>query len=107
MPVLYLTALEEDLLRLLTERELYPLEIEQAFKDVCGRQRNFGSFYPTLRKLENRGLLSSRWGDDLPEERTGPRRRYYKVTGLGAEALREADKRRLRLTEWALSPNKG
>jgi DNA-binding PadR family transcriptional regulator len=51
-----------------------------------------------LRKLEKRGLLSARWGDEAPEERGGPRRRYYTTTGLG-ETARQAALERRRLLE--------
>ena len=107
MPALYLTTLEEELLSLLTGRELYSVQIERAFEEVMGRKRNFGSFYPTLRKLEKQGLLSARWGEETPEERGGPRRRYYTVTGLGAQALKEAAQNRQRLRQWALAPEGG
>ena len=103
MPALYLTTLEQELLSLLSGRELYSVQIERAFKEVLGRKRNFGSFYPTLRKLEKQGLLSAQWGDEAPEDRGGPRRRYYTVTGLGAQALSEAELRRQRLRKWALA----
>lgn len=107
MPALYVTTLEQELLSLLSGRELYSVQIERAFKDVLGRKRNFGSFYPTLRKLEKQGLLSAQWGEETSEERGGPRRRYYTVTGLGAQALREADLRRLRLKQWVLASEGG
>ena len=107
MPALYLTTLEQELLSLLTGRELYSVEIERAFSEVVGRKRNFGSFYPTLRKLEKQGLLSARWGDEEPEERGGPRRRYYKTTVLGADALKEAQRRREDLRDWKLAPEGG
>lgn len=107
MPELHISKLEEELLILLTGRELYSIEIEGAFKEVLRRERNFGSFYPTLRSLEKRGLISGRWGDEEPGDRFGPRRRYYKVTPLGAEALREADFRRQGLRDWKLAREGG
>jgi len=50
-----------------------------------------GTVYPLLRRLEARGLVSSRWEE--PEELEGagrPRRRYYEITRSGREALPEA-----------------
>ena len=50
-----------------------------------------GTVYPILRRLEEAGCVRSRWE---PVERARaegrPPRRYYELTGAGAEALREA-----------------
>jgi PadR family transcriptional regulator PadR len=50
-----------------------------------------GTVYPILRRLEDAGCVRSRWE---PAERAHaegrPPRRYYELTGAGAEALREA-----------------
>ncbi len=47
-----------------------------------------GTVYPTLGRLRKRGLVRSRWEDQRVAEREGrPRRRYYELTGAGAEAL--------------------
>lgn len=46
---------------------------------------NFASLYATLYKLEERGLVQGRW-----VERAGQRRRrYYRLTEKGREALAE------------------
>ncbi len=42
-----------------------------------------GTAYPILRKLEQRGLVSSFW----QEGEGGPPRKYYQTTELGQEAL--------------------
>lgn len=50
-----------------------------------------GTVYPVLRRLEDAGLLRSRWEavqSARAEQR--PPRRYYDVTGSGARALRAA-----------------
>jgi DNA-binding PadR family transcriptional regulator len=107
MPALYLTTLEQELLTLLSGRELYSVQIERAFREVLKRKRNFGSFYPTLRKLEKQGLLDARWGDEEPEERGGPRRRYYKTSGLGEKALQEAENDLQLLRRFTLAPEGG
>ena len=41
-----------------------------------------GTVYPILRKLKSDGLLDTY----LQEESGGPPRKYYKLTGLGAES---------------------
>jgi len=107
MPEFYLTTLEEELLTLLFRRELYSVQIERAFSDVLNRKRKFGSFYPTLRKLEKQGLLEAQWGDEEPEDRGGPRRRYYKTSALGEKSLEQAEVNRQRLRGWQLAPEGG
>ena len=100
--VFHLSPLEEDFLTLLIGRELYGLEITAAFSDATEGKRkiSLGSLYPTLHKLEKKGYVTSRWGDEMPEERGGARRRYYKATGLGERALHETQIRRQRLATW-------
>jgi PadR family transcriptional regulator len=50
-----------------------------------------GTVYPILRRLEEAGLLRSRW-EAVQTAREGqrPPRRYYQVTGAGAEVAHEA-----------------
>ena len=76
----------------LSGRELYGLEIITAVADasVDKRKIGFGSLYPTLHKLEKKGLVKARWGEDTPEERAGARRRYSAITGLGERAVKKA-----------------
>ncbi len=50
-----------------------------------------GTVYTTLRRLERRGSIEGRWEDaDVAAEERRPRRRYYRLTPAGAEALAEA-----------------
>jgi len=50
-----------------------------------------GTVYPTLARLESRGLVSGRWERPETAEREGrPRRRYYALTASGEQALDEA-----------------
>ena len=50
-----------------------------------------GTVYPILRRLEHAGLVTSRWEPVRDARDAGrPPRRYYEITGAGAEALREA-----------------
>ena len=41
-----------------------------------------GSLYNTLKSMEKKGFVKSRWGE---ETSNGGRRKYYKITGLGIE----------------------
>ncbi len=44
-----------------------------------------GTLYPLLTRLKNDGLLSYRW----EESPSGPPRKYYSLTQLGRESLRQ------------------
>ena len=53
-----------------------------------------GTVYPTLARLEDRGLVDARWEDDRIAQQEGrPRRRYYQITAAGTAALGEALRR--------------
>ena len=50
-----------------------------------------GTVYPILRRLESAGLVKSRWeAVGIARDEGRPPRRYYQLTGAGAEALSEA-----------------
>ena len=49
-----------------------------------------GTVYPILRRLERRGVLESAWEDEeRAREEQRPPRKYYRLTELGEESLRE------------------
>ncbi|NER38639.1 MAG: helix-turn-helix transcriptional regulator [Oscillatoria sp. SIO1A7] len=105
-----LSALEEDLLSAIGNGEKYGLEIAKALTDANGKVRQFspGSLYPTLRRLESKEYVESRWGDDDDgtDMRGGARRRYYRVTESGLKKLWQTrDYRdRLVLENFSLEP---
>jgi len=82
-----LSAIDEDMLTVLLGRELYGLEILDNLNPKRPIPLSFGSLYPALNRLEKKGLIKWRWGDES-EETGGARRKYYQVTGLGATTLR-------------------
>jgi PadR family transcriptional regulator PadR len=49
-----------------------------------------GTIYPILRRLEDRGWVTSDWEEVDDPGGTVRRRRYYRLTGEGARAAREA-----------------
>ncbi|WP_324616440.1 PadR family transcriptional regulator [Lusitaniella coriacea] len=81
-----LSAIDEDILTVLLGRELYGLEILDQLNLDRPIELKFGSLYPALNRLEKKGLVTWKWGDEV-DESGGARRKYYKMTGLGAEAL--------------------
>ncbi len=44
-----------------------------------------GTLYPLLTRLKNEGLLSYRW----EESKSGPPRKYYKITEIGEKVLKD------------------
>lgn len=97
-----LSALEEDLLTVLCSKELYGLQIMNAINDASQGKREvgFGSLYPTLHRLEKKGLVKARWGEETDPESGGARRKYYKVTGLGEQVLWDTQEYRTHLAGW-------
>ena len=55
-----------------------------------GREANVasGALYPLLMRFERSGLLTSRWESGDPSVMGRPRRRFYRVTGLGRARAR-------------------
>jgi PadR family transcriptional regulator PadR len=62
-----------------------------------------GTMYPILYRLEGCGWLASRWETDDPSELGRPRRRFYKITGVGAKRM-SAISRQLSPAKSMLSP---
>jgi len=74
------------MLRILYEKPMHCYQLlEEIEQRSCGCHKlEPGSIYTLLRRMEERGLLESKW------EKTegGPDRRVYNVTKSGVEALR-------------------
>jgi DNA-binding PadR family transcriptional regulator len=49
-----------------------------------------GTLYPLLARLERAGWVSSEWETDDPSQMGRPRRRLYKLTGLGQTNAQQA-----------------
>ena len=62
-----------------------------------------GTLYPILLRLEEAGWAESRWESGDPRDLGRPRRRFYKVTGIGASRARSALKEIKMLTLGALA----
>ena len=78
--------LEFCILSTLQGGEAYPSEIIDQLKE--GKLIVVeGTLYPLLTRLKNAGLLSYRW----EESKSGPPRKYYQLTKIGAGFLKELD----------------
>ena len=101
-----LSALEEDILTVLLGQPLYGLQVSKAITDASNgvRKIGVGSLYPTLRRLEKKGFVSSYWDDNESEpkekQRGGARRRYYRITPDGSKVLSENRTVRENLLQW-------
>ncbi len=78
--------LEYCILQLLMRSEMYPGDIIEALKEVKLIVVE-GTLYPMLTRLKNSGILEYRW----EESKSGPPRKYYKLTPLGQVTLKELD----------------
>ena len=78
--------LEYCILSILKIGEAYPSEIIEKLK--AGKLIVVeGTLYPLLTRLKNAGLLSYRW----EESKSGPPRKYYQLTEIGDEFLKELE----------------
>ena len=82
-----LSAIDEDILTVMGTRELYGLEILDDLNLERPLPLGFGSLYPALNRLEKKGLIRWRWGNEA-EVSGGARRKYYTVTALGINSLK-------------------
>jgi PadR family transcriptional regulator, regulatory protein PadR len=63
-----------------------------------------GTLYPLLNRLEGENLLESDWEEIDSREEKRPRRRYYKLSGLGIRVVtRELEIRQIIPTQTTLS----
>lgn len=69
--------------------EAYGIPIVEEIERRTGRSVARAAVYITLRRLEEKGFVSS-WMSDPTPERGGKGRRYAKLEAEGAKALREA-----------------
>ena len=65
------------------------IPIVEEIERRTGREAARAAVYVTLRRLEEKGYVSSRMGDPTPE-RGGKARRYVKILAAGRRALRES-----------------
>ncbi|BAZ31160.1 transcriptional regulator, PadR family protein [Cylindrospermum sp. NIES-4074] len=95
-----LSALDEDLLTLINGKELYGLQIIASVKEISRGKRQIspGSLYPTLKRLEDKGLIAGVWGSEPVTG--GARRKYYQVTDVGGETLKATQDYRARLAKY-------
>jgi len=74
------------LLACLLHGEKFGLQIRDEYEERTGTPLPLGTLYVTLDRMADAGMLTSREGESNPE-RGGNRRRYFKITAIGIDAL--------------------
>jgi PadR family transcriptional regulator, regulatory protein PadR len=67
----------------------YGVEVRRELRERAGRDVSPGTIYPTLDRLERKGLVSS-WMSEPVSERGGRSRRLYAIEPAGLKAARES-----------------
>jgi DNA-binding PadR family transcriptional regulator len=72
--------------------------IRATLKERAGRDVSFGSIYSTIRRLEEKGLVTSTLGDPSPT-RGGRAKKELELTAAGRSALKETQRAIGRMAE--------
>lgn len=75
--------LEFCVLSLLRDDEIYGFDLVRRLGEVDGMVTSEGTIYPLLSRLRREGWVTTTWR----ESESGPPRRYYAITPVGARAL--------------------
>ncbi|QWG61067.1 PadR family transcriptional regulator [Bacillus mycoides] len=80
------------LLSIIKQHDTYGYEIIQRLKENSNHLYTMsqGTLYPALKRLEQKDLINSYWG----ESETGMKRKFYRITTNGKKILEE------KLTAW-------
>lgn len=99
----YLGEFEEVVLLMVAilDGEGYGVTVSQALEEHTGRIVTFGTVHNTLIRLEEKGFVQSELGG-ATTERGGRRKRLFRITALGSQALQEIQQ--LRQNLWQLLP---
>jgi len=85
------------------EGEAYGVRIREVIAQCTGREPVPGALFTTLDRLEEKGLVSSRFGDPTPQ-RGGRPKRYFTVTKAGLGAVTRAQRSYQRLLKGIALP---
>lgn len=78
--------------------DAYGVTIRQTLVERAGRKASFGAIYSTLRRLEQKGLVRSAYGDPEPV-RGGRAKKHVALTVRGRVALRQTHAALVRMAE--------
>jgi DNA-binding PadR family transcriptional regulator len=83
--------------------EAYGVTIRREIAECTEREPAPGALYTTLDRLEEKGLVTSKYGDPTPE-RGGRAKRYFTVTARGVRAVASAQRAYRRLMQGLTLP---
>ncbi len=82
--------------------QAYGIAIIEEIENRMGRSVSMGAMQTVLRRMEQKGYLTSEFGE-ATAVRGGKRKRYFEVTESGKQAIRETKEARTAL--WEAIPN--
>ncbi|MEO1451411.1 MAG: helix-turn-helix transcriptional regulator [Bacteroidota bacterium] len=68
--------------------EAYGLAIQKSLSERLARQVSLGALHAALRRMEGKGFVQSRLGEQTPQ-RGGKRKRFFRMTLYGYRALQQ------------------
>jgi len=83
------------------DEQAYGVSIKEKIQDETDRQLSISAVHSVLNRLEKKGFVTS-WMGGETKERGGRRKRFFKITNSGRQALIEL--RELRERMWQLIP---
>ena len=83
--------------------DAYGAAVRAEIADCTDREPAAGALYTTLDRLEDKGLVSSRFGDPSPQ-RGGRAKRFFQVTASGVDAVTRAQRSYRRLLRGLVLP---
>ncbi|MEP1151654.1 MAG: helix-turn-helix transcriptional regulator [Balneola sp.] len=94
---------EETLLLIvgILDEDAYAFKIAEEFETQLDRAVSIGAVHSTLKRLGDKGFLTSEMGEPTAE-RGGRRKRIYSITGAGQRALEVS--RDIKLSLWSQFP---
>jgi len=81
----------------------YGVTLRQEIEERTDRHPSPGALYITVDRLENKGFVSSRFGDPTPQ-RGGRAKRFFRVTAKGVQAVARAQRSYRRLLDGLTIP---
>ncbi|WP_420316288.1 PadR family transcriptional regulator [Ekhidna sp.] len=81
--------------------DAYSVNIVDEISEVTGRKTKLGVVHAVLKRLEDKGLITSELGEPT-KERGGRRKRFFTISKAGKVALMKAKEQRDRL--WGKIP---
>ena len=81
----------------------YGVAIRREIAECTEREPAPGALYTTLDRLEEKGLVTSKYGDPTPE-RGGRAKRYFTVTARGVRGVARAQRAYQRLLKGLVLP---